>query len=590
MKTIRTVFFLILLSLYSSAQTNSPIHTIHIDPTIGLPIGKHSIGDSESVQQLNGLDRLTSEADLVFKGEVISSISTSNTAFPYWGEAHMTKLCVISVLKGNISTNKVIFLHNTHGPDVWGGGTPPPHYVLEPGRCYLIFAKISEHPNVFQQLSGGNTWEDDGATLVADNRPLIDLSIKEAHWVELNRLLTDGIPSDEIHGIWKLNRMSERCDAGWGYTHDFPREAVLQSLQKLIANTNDEVAIEAINCFQVGGVILAKVVWCDHWSASQPSYPVESNCISQVRPFANSLVQVANTAKSVGPRVAALAALLGTGFPSVSNSLPRWLRDPAEDVRAEAVRLSRDFPENFAEQALRERADDESAKVRSVVAVVIGDGNYERLLPTLAKLFAESGKTGPLIKLEDLKAGVHGESTVGDVHTSAGMSLVKFAPDQVSDILKSQLDDPGFHINFVAKLAENDVEPWLPELVSILKTREKYVANIAELPGDDSKKYSDPYAYIILIGAYGKCWEDVRQYLLKKSPEELAGGKYDRYMDLLEKMVWHDIGCAGCSRNEPQNLYALYRSKGLEKRANEVRQRFKDSSGWWFDEFDESIK
>ena len=598
MKTTGTILLLAVLALPLPAQTE-------IDPATGLPVVGHFVDNNpdarlpmatnlslpaQSVKPLTGLDRMTSEADLVFKGEVISTIAVSNRAFPYWGKAHMTILGAISVLKGNVSTNKVIFLHNTHGPDAWGGGTPPPHYVLEPGRCYLIFAEKTENPTMFQQISRGNAWEDDGATLVADNRPLINLSIKEAHWTELSRLLTDGIPADEIHAIWKLNRMSERCDAGWCYSDDFPRQAVLQSLQSAITSTNDEVAVEAINCFRVGGEIPTKVAWCDHWSVSMPIYPVESNCISQVSPFCDSLVQVANTSRSAKARAAALAALFGTGFSSVSNSLRRWLRDPAEDVRVEAVRLLRDFPESFAEQALRERAEDESAKVRSVVANVIGDGKYERLLPTLAGLFAEPDEKSSLIKLEDIKAGEPGESTVGYVHVSAGMSLVKFAPDQVSDILKSNLDDPGFHINFVAKLAEEDAEPWLSELVGILETRQEYVARIAGLSGNDPRKYSDIFADIILIGTYGRCWEDLRQYLLKKSPEELAGGKYDRYMDLLEKMVWHDIGCAGCSREEPQNLYALYRSKGLEKRAAEVRQRFKNPSGWWFDEFDKSMK
>lgn len=600
MKKFRTIIFLIWLPLCVSAQSVEPNF---IDPVTGL-LSSTNAGEQFNIdpatglavetnrafaKPLQGLDKMADEADLVFKGHVISTHAETNAAFPYWGKAHMTTMDVISVLKGNASTNKVVFLHNTHGPDAWGGGTPPPHYVLEPGRCYLIFAEKTENPAVFRQLSEGITWEDDGATLVTDTRPLTNLTIKEAHWLELNRLLTDGIPSDEIHAIWKLNRMSERCGAGWGHTHDFAREAVLQSLQQLAANTNDEVAVEAINCFQVGGVIDTKVAWSDHGMATLPIYPVESNCISQVRPFADSLIQVANTSKSVSPRVAALVSLFGTGFPAVSNSLPRWLRDPAEDVRVEAVRLLRDFPEGFAEQALRERAEDKSAKVRSVVAIVIGDGRYDRLLPTLAKLFNESDETNSKIKLEDLKAGLPGESTIGDVHTSAGMSLVKFAPDQISNILKTHLDDPGFHINFVAKLAENDAEPWLPELVSILETREKYVTDIAGLSGGDPRKYSDLYADLVLVGTYGKCWEDVRQFLLKQSSEDLAGGKYDRYMDLLEKLVWHDIGCAGCSRDEPQNLYAFYRSKGLEKRAKEVRQRFKDLSAN-FDEVDRNMK
>ena len=138
--------------------------------------------------------------------------------------------------------------------------------------------------------------------------------------------------------------------------------------------------------------------------------------------------------------------------------------------------------------------------------------------------------------MEYLQAGQRW-SNIGDVHTAAGYALVKFAPDQVSDILKTNLNDPGFHINFVAKLAQGDAEPWLAELVSILEARRAYVEDIAKSPPLDPRRFSDPNAGIILVGTYTECWEDIRQYLMKKSPEELASGKFDRYMDLLEKTI-----------------------------------------------------
>jgi len=111
--------------------------------------------------------------------------------------------------------------------------------------------------------------------------------------------------------------------------------------------------------------------------------------------------------------------------------------------------------------------------VRSVVADVIGGEKYESCLPVLVKLFHDPvgrDKLIPPTTMEYLQAGQRWNN-IGDVHTAAGYALVKFAPDQVSDILKSNLDDPGFHINFVAKLAQGNAEPWLPELVSILETR-----------------------------------------------------------------------------------------------------------------------
>src|SRR5207302_9527144 len=148
----------------------------------------------------------------------------------------------------------------------------------------------------------------------------------------------------------------------------------------------------------------------------------------------------------------------------------------------------------FMEQALRERSEDESANVRSVVADVIGDGKFDRALPILAKLFADPVGRDPLIKpltMEYLRAGLRW-SNIGDVHTSAGLALVKFNPEQVAEILKTNMDDSGFHINFVSKLAELDAEPWLPELRSILAARLKYVDEMAKLPPLDPRRFDDP--------------------------------------------------------------------------------------------------
>ena len=69
---------------------------------------------------------------------------------------------------------------------------------------------------------------------------------------------------------------------------------------------------------------------------------------------------------------------------------------------------------------------------------------------------------------------------------------MKFESDQAADILKTNLNDPGFHINFVSKLAEKEAEPWLPELCSILEERLKQVDEILKLaPNDPGDTESD---------------------------------------------------------------------------------------------------
>jgi hypothetical protein len=339
----------------------------------------------------------------------------------------------------------------------------------------------------------------------------------------------------------------------------------LAALLPVTTNQNEEVAVQALGRFATS-----------------------TNAAVDLQPFTNALITIANGSPSSKCRLAAIGALSGIDGEAVSNSLSFLLKDSDENVRAGAVGLLPRFPEEFAVQALREEVDDESANVRAVVADMIGNQKYERALPVLAKLFADPVGKNPLIKpmtMDYLKAGQRW-SNGGDVHTSAGLALVKFAPNQVSDILKSNLDDEGFHINFVAKLAQGNPEPWLPELVNILETRETNVDDVLKSPPNDPKRYSAPGVNDrILIGTYTKCWEDIRQYLLKKSPEELASGKFDRYMDTLEEMVRPVFGCSSCTIQETHWLYQLYRSKNLVKRAADLRRQYKTES-WWFDDYD----
>lgn len=561
MKTIGTIFFLILLSLLALAQTES----WRLDPTTGLAV-------AVKIARTNALDKMTAEADLIFKGRVISSRAETNTSFPSWGKPHATTFALISVLKGNFKSNVLVFWHNTSGPQGWGGGTPPSFHQLETNNCYLVFARqldksdylfsipsdATNRPNEFRQLYIG------GVFRTLDGRPLAGLSVSNALWSELNLLLNDKNPTNQLYAI---NEFDSKSLAGrgddWLRGDYFARKDVLLALLPLTTNSDNFVAVRAIHCFATS-----------------------SNIADQLSPFTNALIRIANKSSSSDCRLTAISALSGIDGDAVSNSLSLLLKDADENIRAGAVGLLPSFPEEFAVQALRERADDESANVRAIVADVIGNEKYERALPTLAKLFADPVGKDPLIKpmtMEYLKAGQRW-SNGGDVHTSAGLALVKFAPNQVSDILKSNLDDPGFHINFVAKLAQGDPEPWLPELVSILETRRAFVEDVLKSPWNDPRRFSDPQADRILIGTYAKCWEDIRQYLLQQSPEALASGRFDSYMDLLEKTV---RPVQGMTVQEANLLYALYSTKHLSKRATGLRQLYARSNGWWFDDYDQ---
>ena len=535
----------------------------------GLALTTGSVPSSVFTYPHGQLEKMEREADLIFKGRVLSTTAVTNGMFPPWANTHAARFSVISVLKGNTDTNEVVLWHITKGPMFWGGGTIPSSHQFEPGRSYLVFAArldksaylYSPPPDATNRLTEFRQLYYGGVARTLNAEPISTPSVKDAHWAELNLLLNDTSPSNQIYAIEQLDSMSfaRRGNDEWSRSQDFKRKAVLSVLLPLLTNSNEQVAARAIGCFAT-----------------------ESNAAAGLVPFVPALVQVANEDPSARCRLGAISALSGLAGEAVSNSLTRLLTNSDDNIRVGAVYLLPRFPTEFSEQALRKSAEDESANVRSVVANVIGNEKLVRLLPTLTKLFSDPVGRDPLIKpltMEYLQAGMRW-SNIGDVHTSAGLALVKFDPNQVADILKTNLNDPGFHINFVSKLAETNAEPWLPELVSILEARKKFVEDFSKLPPSDPRKYSEPASDKILIGTYAKCWEDIRQHLLQLPKDKCA--EMGKYMELLERM----IQTTSMTSHDACSLYELYRTQGLKQRAKAIRRSY-PSEGWWFDSFDE---
>jgi hypothetical protein len=506
------------------------------------------------------LGEMTAEADLVFKGEALSSTRVTNKAFRIQQmDPHATRFKVISVLKGEDHPGIVVFQHYTTRPGVWGGPPEPPHYRFQPGQRYLVFAARTDKPDRYYSPEPGRAWnpqeirqfvgsplrDDEGVIRTLDARPLTGLSIKEAHWLELNLLVTNDAPTNALYAIRLLDLMSTNCEHPWGHSPDFKRPAVLDVLRPLISHTNDEVAIAALGCFQLG-----------------------SACAAYVAPHADAIAAVATTASSTLRRVAAIAALSGTGFPSLTNSLFKWLRDPAEEVRAQAVLLLGDFPGELAEGLLQQKASDPSAQVRAAVADVIGNGKMEHLLPTLVKLLADPAHcarlTSPLT-FANLEMCVQVWCTnVGDVHTSAGQALLKFDLAQVADILKTNLSDAAFRPDYLCKLAEKDAAPWLSDLAEVMESRRNRIEKEVEASGvQPQASYLRSQMY--LSGTYNNCWNIIYNQLRNTPAEAFAGGKLDRYLDVLE-----NAGDTGSQ--EPVELYELYRMKSLTQRAARFRR------------------
>ena len=387
----------------------------------------------------------------------------------------------------------------------------------------------------------------DGITRTLDAQPVHTPGIKQVHWVELNRLLDDTNPTNVLYAIERLDSMSKACGPHdhWPRSDDFNRADVLNLLKLLLTNINDSVAIAAINCFRA-----------------------ISPCSTQLVPHVEALIENTHGGRSIPRRLAAIAALSDSKLEAVHEALRLWLVDPAEEVRAQAVLLCPDFPGDDCEQALSEAAGDPSPKVRAAVADAIGNGTIKSLVPVLTKLFSEPvGVTNPVppLTLENLQSGGRLMNlNVGDVHTSAGYSLLKFDVELTGDILKAHLDDVGFRANFLCKLSEKDAGPWLNDLTEVLRTRRTRVKEKVEASG--VKPQAHYYqALMTLSGTYYRCWNTLYAHLKGLPFAAFANGRLDDCLSELEH-----AGATGS--REPLMLYELYRMKGLNRRAAEYRK------------------
>jgi hypothetical protein len=526
--------------------------------------------------QPNGrIEEMERKADLVFKGEALSTEPVTNSGFFLSSMApQATKFKVISVLEGNTPTNQIVFEHYTKQPGVWSGPHWPANYQFEDGKYYLVFAArldrpveyyyspppdAAAQPATFRQIMDAPRYDDDGVIRTLDASPLTVSSIKEAYWTELNRLLTNDISLDALYAVQKLNTLSERCGQDRGHPKEFEREAILDQIISLTTNRDEQVAVTAINCFQISGLITERrgdlnLSFSLANSAPQP-------CVDKVRGYSGALIDIANNASSAPCRAAAIEALTGTRFANVSNALPRWLKDTDTNARSQAIFLLADFPGDFANQKLREFAEDPSPRIRARAADTIGNGLLEPLLPVLTKLFSNSvGPTNPISRWPQAVLD-------SDVHTSAGNALLKFNLDQVGDILKTNLNDTGFKLQFLCKLAQSNAQPWIDQMVEVMDARR--VSNVKQAEAD---KFP-PETYMTLSGTHYQCWKIIYNYLQGLPKADFAGSKWNHCLDTLE-----NAGNTGSQ--EPIQLYELYRMKGLDERAKSFREYCEKTFGY----------
>jgi hypothetical protein len=546
----------------------------------GLALMTGNVPSTVYVKPHGRLEEMAALSDLVFKGKALSSERATNAAFRISSlEVFRTKFEVISALKGEGPRQTIEFLHyGGWGPGghAWSGPAPPAYHRFDPGQSYLVFAANLDRPDtyytpppgavsqpdVFRQVADIPRARGDDVLQTLDDRSLAGLSakyawmmhsieewrhstllVKEAHWLELNLLLTNSASSN-LYALEKLDHMSlaGRSDDRWRHSDDFKRQAVLTALLPLTTNAEENIANRALACF-----------------GTEPSH------LAQLEPFAKALIAVANHGSSPNRRLSAIGALSGTHFDAVSNSFAQLLTNKDEIARATAVGLLPAYPGPFQEQALRQAAEDVSPRVRAMVAEAIGQGRIASLLPTLKTLLSDpAGRTNPLppLMIEALQGGgqVLGDNR-GDVHTTAGYALLKFEVSQVGDLLKANLDDEGFRPSYLCKLAENDAGPWLTNLIEVLEIRRARVEKEVETRGVEPKAIY-LQTRLALAGTYFNCWNIIYKYVHDLPAADFADGKMNRCLDALEK-----AGRTGS--REATMLNELYKLKGLKRRTGE---------------------
>lgn len=526
----------------------------------GLLAQAYLVGPPES------LEEMTKKADLVCKAKVIATTGS--------GRACVSDLKLVTVFKGEPGTNQIRFLHNGLGSG--NGMFTPQYYDLQLGRTYLLFALKDKSGSSYQQIRGHHTFKmDNGAMRTLDDRPFEGVPIKEAHWLELNLLLTNSTPQDALYAIEQLNSMTVRCDYTNGLHHpadwlksrvDFEWTQVAPVLLQQVRHPNDAIAIAAINAFGYG---------CCPNATNGPA-PV--------------LVDQAKAPHSVGRRTAAMRALMGRPSAPFAASLPVWCADSSDEVRTTATFLAPSLPASEALPLLRQQAQDTAPNVRAAVAHVAGNGKIPELIPLLAKdnspivraTAAGAIGAGKFAEFVPLLATLLADPTgvtnkqvlqpteytslmdqSGPVRSAAAYALLHFPPGQVDSLLRAHLNDDYFKPAFLARLAATNAEPWLDDLADVM---ERYL-QVANWGQESRSGYPNP------SHPYRECFMRLGEGLEKQSTDSLLAGKFDRHLN-----AWEAVRISGSQ--EPEDIYRLYVLKGLRDRARLYKEKvLKQRSG-----------
>lgn len=501
------------------------------------------------------LDKLQKEADVVFKGTVVSSAETKDPWFTVPNYPVLSsEIRVISIIKGDAPSGKAVFLHYGRQPKDLPGmtgdrsvrvvylGPAPQLYDLKNGRTYILFAKRTDKPDVYRQLwLNAKMKQDQGAVLAADEQPIPQgQPLKDILWRELEGLLKGSNLEDVPYAIRQLDEMSEGQGVPDGSRglDDYDRGRVMESVRPYLFHQNAGIVKAALAAFAEDSPYANERYGAPAWLVAVGKGTIRGYSgwskprnNSSARAHWKDLAALGDGKGNKDLRATAVLSLGRAGEPAIFPHVVRWTQDPEPVIRKAAAILLSDFPSDETFQFLTQLAKDPAPEVRLGVARAVGFGQLEKVIPLLEAL----------LKDED-----------SQVSTAAALSLVSFDTAKVERILKANMENPDFKSVFVNALAESNPDPYLDSLAEIIEKR------------------LQPNRFWGGRIPCASSWDILFKYMQSRSADDLKSDKLSRYLDALERMQ-------GYGSSEPRDLYALYLQRGLTDRAGKFREECRKS-------------
>ena len=480
---------------------------------------------------------LTAEADIVFKGTVVSSELVQDVWFkplPDFG-VHETTFAVISVIKGDAPGATLRFRHYDEDPESRGHFFLPQYYHFQSNRTYVVFAKGTEAVAGYRQLRADHTGKaDQGVLLCLDNKPVLAKTVREALWDELMHMLKDTDVSNVTYAISQLDQMSDGPGRFDG-TQDFDRTNVLTLVRDKMTDSDSRIAQAAITVVGSRNPYMSNertVFWlATVGSAKMTGFaemdPKMRNTGGER--YWKELASIADSDSQAETRAMAVRALGLVREPALREAIDGWLVDKAPAVRAAATVLITDFPGTNANQKITVMANDPESKVRECAARAIGYSQQKEMVVVLGRLLADQDR---------------------EVRRVASICLLSFSPkiEAVAGVLHANLSNKEFEPLFLNALARENSEPYLDALARVVQ------------------EMNDPVNWRGRRLSALTTWKILFTYLQRQSTEVLNSGSVDRYLDAIEKY-------GSSSSSEPRDVYAFYILRGMNERAKRFRER-----------------